>query len=187
MGTWKSVPESMTRRETRMTALFVCPSAMMTERCAYDDSYIPRMIRSKLFGDRLFYVRHSRGIALEEVARATGISRYRLEQYEMNVNEPGFDALVALALYLDTSADYLCGHRPSPARLGVKAWADEFGPRLRAARKKACLTQPKLAEIIGSDRVRIGLWENGLARPSVPTLRVLSVSLGVPIDYLCGF
>ena len=168
-----------------MIALFALLSLMMTGRCICE-SHI-QMIRSKLFGDRLFYVRHSRGIALDEVAKATGISRYRLEQYEINANEPGFDALVAIALYLDTSADYLCGHRPSPVRLGVKSWSDEFGPRLRAARAKACLTQPRLAEIAGSDRVRIGLLERGLTLPSMPTLRRLSISLGVPIDYLCGF
>lgn len=145
------------------------------------------VIKSKLFGDRLFYARHTRGASLEETAKATAISRYRLEQYEMNVNEPGFDALVVLSLYLDTSADYLCGHRPTPVKLGVKGWADEFGPRLRAARKKACLTQPKLRELLGSSRDSITLWELGVAKPSVPTLRRLSISLGVPIDYLCGF
>jgi transcriptional regulator with XRE-family HTH domain len=144
------------------------------------------VIRSKLFGDRLFYVRHARGATLEETVRATRISRARIEQYEMCVNEPGFDALVCLALYFDTSTDYLCGHRPSPTRLGVTSWADQFGPRLRAARTKACLTQPKLAEVIGADRIKVGLWENELAKPSLPTLRRLSISLGVPIDFLCG-
>lgn len=141
--------------------------------------------QSKQLGDRLFYVRKVRNLELEDVAKMTGVSRYRLERYEMNLNEPGFDALVALALCLDTSVDYLCGHRASPVGLTVKEPQEGFPARLRAARKKSGLARAELAERLGISPRCIAPMET-TGRPSPRTLRALSLALGASIDYLCG-
>jgi transcriptional regulator with XRE-family HTH domain len=59
------------------------------------------------------------------------------------------------------------------------------GPRLRAAREHAGLTQVALAARLGgrTQKQTVWRWENGLRKPSPETLRDMAAVLGVhPID-----
>lgn len=60
------------------------------------------------------------------------------------------------------------------------------GQRIRQAREHACLTQEKLAEIIGVSRTAISRWELGEIDPTIEHLIALSQTLNVSTDYLLG-
>lgn len=58
--------------------------------------------------------------------------------------------------------------------------------RLRVARKQKGYTQDKLAEIIGTSRSTLAMWETNKSQPSNEMLGILSRTLGVSTDYLLG-
>ena len=63
----------------------------------------------------------------------------------------------------------------------------EFGRKLKEARKKAGLTQSKLASYLGlAGKQAISNWEHGLSYPNTETLAALARYLNISIDYLLG-
>ena len=59
-----------------------------------------------------------------------------------------------------------------------------FGARLKAARRKARLTQERLGEKIYADRCTIQKWENGSRCPRTYFLPLLEQALNVSVQYL---
>ncbi|HEY1882936.1 MAG TPA: helix-turn-helix transcriptional regulator [Candidatus Cybelea sp.] len=57
---------------------------------------------------------------------------------------------------------------------------------LRAARDKAKLTQPKLADKAGLDWTTISQIENGASAPDLATMEAIADALGVPMDEAIG-
>lgn len=55
---------------------------------------------------------------------------------------------------------------------------------IRMYRKKAGLTQVKLAEIIGATQGAIAMWESGDREPDIKTLKKLSEALNCTVDEL---
>ena len=66
----------------------------------------------------------------------------------------------------------------------------KFGKRLKAARKRALLTQEELADIIGVDKITLSNYETARRKdvnPSIETVYKIAATLKVSIDWLCGF
>lgn len=58
--------------------------------------------------------------------------------------------------------------------------------RLRAARKKADLSQDQVAEILGINQSSVAQWETGRSKPTPDRLPVLAKLYGVPEDWLAA-
>ena len=61
-----------------------------------------------------------------------------------------------------------------------------IGERIKAARKKAGLTQKQLGEKMGISYQAVAQWENDLRNPKIETLRAIANALGVPVSDLTG-
>ena len=58
------------------------------------------------------------------------------------------------------------------------------GEVIKAARKKAGMTQAQLAEKLGISYVGVSQWENDLRNPKLDTLQRIASALGVPVQAL---
>ncbi len=58
------------------------------------------------------------------------------------------------------------------------------GELIKAARKKAGMTQAQLAEKLGISYVGVSQWENDLRNPKLDTLQRIAAALGVPVQDL---
>lgn len=58
------------------------------------------------------------------------------------------------------------------------------GELIKAARKKAGMTQAQLAEKLGISYVGVSQWENDLRNPKLDTLQRIASALGVPVQDL---
>lgn len=58
------------------------------------------------------------------------------------------------------------------------------GQLIKAARKKAGMTQAQLAEKLGISYVGVSQWENDLRNPKLDTLQRIASALGVPVQEL---
>lgn len=61
------------------------------------------------------------------------------------------------------------------------------GQRIKAARKKAGMTQKELGDKLGISYVGVSQWENDLRNPKLETLQRIADSLGVPVSILMGY
>ena len=61
-----------------------------------------------------------------------------------------------------------------------------IGERIKAARKKAGLTQKQLGEKMGISYQAVAQWENDLRNPKIETLRAIANALGMPVSDLTG-
>lgn len=59
-----------------------------------------------------------------------------------------------------------------------------FSIRLKAARKRAGISQERLAEIVGKTKGAVGNWETGENQPGPDTLRKVAAAVGQSVDYL---
>lgn len=66
----------------------------------------------------------------------------------------------------------------------MEAYAHKFGKRLRAARRKAGLTQKELAKAAGTYQEEISRWENGYKLPGVYTLYKMAKAMNVSVGWL---
>lgn len=58
-------------------------------------------------GQRLYALRKYRGLSLQDLANATGISRSNLNRYEHDASKPTAEFLKRLCTYYQVSSDYL--------------------------------------------------------------------------------
>lgn len=63
----------------------------------------------KTLGEKLKELRLAKGVTLQSVASAVGITRSAVANYEANTREPSLDTLKKFCDYFDVSADYLLG------------------------------------------------------------------------------
>lgn len=66
------------------------------------------------FAERLKAARVTKGIKQREAAEYLQITTRSYQQYEGGVRRPSFEALAALAVYLDVTTDYLLGLSDTP-------------------------------------------------------------------------
>lgn len=72
------------------------------------------MFNQKLFAERLISLRTSHNISTVGLAKAVGISKQAISQFEKCANYPHCRTLVSLADYFDVSVDYLVGRTDNP-------------------------------------------------------------------------
>ena len=72
------------------------------------------MFDQKLFSDRLLLLRKTNKITTVDLAKAIGISKQAISQFEKCSSYPHCRTLVALADYFDVSLDYLVGRSDDP-------------------------------------------------------------------------
>jgi transcriptional regulator with XRE-family HTH domain len=65
-----------------------------------------------------------------------------------------------------------------------QAFFKELGGRLAQARKDKNMSQERLSELTGLDRVAIGYIEQGRRKPTVTTMYRLSQGLGLKLEQL---
>lgn len=65
----------------------------------------------EIFAKRIAQLRKSRGVTLQELGDALGISNQAVSFYEQGKQTPRFETLCAIADYFDVSLDYLAGRR----------------------------------------------------------------------------
>lgn len=70
------------------------------------------------FAERLKAARIEKGLKQREVAEYLQITVRSYQQYEGGVRRPNFEALAALAIYLDVTTDYLLGLSDTPNQRG---------------------------------------------------------------------
>ncbi|MBI5671271.1 MAG: helix-turn-helix domain-containing protein [Chloroflexi bacterium] len=68
------------------------------------------------FSRRIRQRRKSLGLSQEALAELADIDQTQISRYEIGKNEPGADALAALARALDTTTDWLVGLTDNPDR-----------------------------------------------------------------------
>lgn len=61
-----------------------------------------------------------------------------------------------------------------------------FPERLKELRKKNQLTQQKLADELGVNRVNVTKWENGNIEPNLSQIADIAIYFNTSIDYLIG-
>ena len=80
-------------------------------------------------GQRLYALRKFRGLSLQELAEATGISRSNLNRYEHDASKPTTEYLKLLCQFYRVSSDYLLfGMQEDAAQR--EGW-DRFDPQLK--------------------------------------------------------
>ena len=62
--------------------------------------------------DRLMKLRKAKGISMKQAAAELGLPYTTYVNYEKNINDPGSDILVKLAIYYGVTVDYLLGYHP---------------------------------------------------------------------------
>lgn len=67
-----------------------------------------------MIGKRLKEVRKIKGLTQTELAERVGVSLSTVKKWELDLNEPNSDKLIALALTLNVSTDYLFGRDTAP-------------------------------------------------------------------------
>lgn len=62
-----------------------------------------------MFDNRLKLLREAKGISMKQAAQEMGFPYTTYINYEKNINEPNSEVLVKLAIYYNTTVDYLLG------------------------------------------------------------------------------
>lgn len=92
-----------------------------------------------MIGKQLKEVRKARGLTQAELAERVGVSLSTVKKWELDMNEPNSDKLIALALTLNVSTDYLFGRDTAPDLVLTEdkerllAIIDSLPPRQREA------------------------------------------------------
>lgn len=68
------------------------------------------------FAEHLKAIRLSKGITQKQLGEAIGSSERGIQNYELGISKPKYEAIVALADYFDISLDYLTGRSSDPER-----------------------------------------------------------------------
>lgn len=79
---------------------------------------------NEIFMKRMKELRQKKGISMEELATALGVSKSRINMWENNGSVPRSDILLKIAEYYDVPTDYLLGNNtpsesPTDAKLSA--------------------------------------------------------------------
>ena len=149
------------------------------------------------FHEKLKMLRKKKGLTQQEVADFFGVKQPIYQKWESGVRKPSYENLSMLACIFDVSLDYLLGdyleiskERYLKFKKQKQKQKEEkknlFSVRLKELRKKNQLTQQRLADEIGVNRVNITRWEKGKREPSFENLIKLADILNTTTDFLLG-
>jgi transcriptional regulator with XRE-family HTH domain len=150
-----------------------------------DQSEIAQQIRA--FGENLRNARLRAGLTQVQLSQVAPLDRAAISRLECGERAPDLRTLLRIcgALQVDPR-DLLrgIGPRSSPRRapVGENPAADPaslFGGNLRWARKRAAISQERLALDAKVDRAAISVYENGGREPNLRTVLKLAMKLEV--------
>lgn len=107
-----------------------------------------------IFGNRLKEIRKQKGISQKECAEALGVEGSKYNKWENGVNCPDFNTLYKLAIFFDTTSDYLLGL--SEERSTEKINFDDMGDFFK---QLVVVSKFKLFEQNTSDKSEFHLYE----------------------------
>lgn len=129
--------------------------------------------RQQSFGHRVGQRRRERGLSRTKLAEVMGVSRPTVSRWELDMNRPSADTLLALALALETSVDWLVN---GLAKAGPEEEALELLRGLPPnIQELALVTLRRLSEAQKSDRT------TGPAAPFLDERSPATAASGVPI------
>lgn len=138
-------------------------------------------------GQVIFTLRRSRQLSLTELAEKSGVTSREIAMLEQGQRvSPKLSTLEKLAKGFGMKTSRLVEMMEGQSHLSVeeKRNAMQIGERIKAARKKAGLTQKQLGEKMGISYQAVAQWENDLRNPKIETLRAIANALGVPVSDL---
>lgn len=151
-----------------------------------DRQEIVEQIRS--FGESLRRARLDAGLTQVQLSRATPLDRAAISRLECGERAPDLPTLMRLCVALGTRPTALVNgvgpkRRPTrgPRRQGSETGrAAQFGANLKWARRRADISQERLALDAKVDRAAISVYENGGREPNLRTVLKLALKLEVP-------
>lgn len=158
-----------------------------------DQGEITEQIRT--FGENLRRARRRASLTQVELSSATPLDRAAISRLECGERAPDLPTLLRLCAALDIQPTTLVrgiGPKASPGGTGVRGDvkdgpAARFGANLKWARKRAGISQERLALDAKVDRAAISVYENGGREPNLRTVLKLALKLEVrPAVLLAG-
>ena len=135
-------------------------------------------------GQVIFSLRRSRQLSLTELAEKSGVTSREIAMLEQGQRvSPKLSTLEKLAKGFGMKASRLVEMMEGQSHLSVeeKRNAMQIGERIKAARKKAGLTQKQLGGKMGISYQAVAQWENDLRNPKIESLRAIANALEVPL------
>lgn len=105
-----------------------------------------------------------------------------MKEYQQNKETESAGA--SFSAHAQNSKDVI--HLPHPQDSDSREDWPGFGAVIQKYRKKAKLSQPKMAEMMDVNRNTITNWENNKNRPSLDDTKILCETLGIPLYELFG-
>lgn len=148
----------------------------------------------RAFGRNLREARTKAGLTQTQLSEAAPLDRAAISRLECGERSPDMQTLLRLCAALGKApADLLRdvgrgGARASPREEVEKSDPQRrFGANLRWARKRAGISQERLALDAKVDRAAISVYENGVRQPNLRTVLKLAIKLDVaPSALLSG-
>lgn len=106
----------------------------------------------------------------------------RMKEYQQNKETESAGA--SFSAHAQNSKDVI--HLPHPQDSDSREDWPGFGAVIQKYRKKARLSQPKMAKMMEVNRNTITNWENNKNRPSLDDTKILCETLGIPLYELFG-
>lgn len=129
-----------------------------------------------LIGVRLKALRKERGLSLEEVGQAIGVTGSHISQIEKGVRQPSLELIGAFAEYFNYSPVHFVNEENSS--FGV-------GNEIKRLRTEKYLSLGDLSHKTGINYFKLGEAEQNRERLSDEELAKLAEVLGVEREYLC--
>lgn len=140
------------------------------------------------FGENMRSARLRAGLTQAQLSIAAPLDRAAISRIECGERAPDLSTLIRLSRALDIQPQQLVrdiGPRSGPGRgrhseHGLsRSPAAAFGANLRWARKRAGISQERLALDAKVDRAAISVYENGRREPNLRTILKLALELKV--------
>lgn len=113
------------------------------------------MSESAPIGDKIRFYRRKKKMLIRELAKAVGISRYAMMDYERSITEPSLDIILKISKILDVDKEKLFDNY-------FKFLDYPYSEKIKEIRKEKQLTQLELALLLNvSDRHTVARWESG--------------------------
>ncbi|OAT86129.1 helix-turn-helix domain-containing protein [Desulfotomaculum copahuensis] len=125
-------------------------------------------------GEKLRFMRESRGLSLDDLAEISEIPAATLEKFESGQAVPDLDDLKKLSEALNVTIRYF---------LEKADHTGSLGKRLRKTRQKQGLTIAALAQRAGVSSGLLSQIENGQTMPLLDTLEKFARVLNTPVSY----
>jgi transcriptional regulator with XRE-family HTH domain len=150
---------------------------------------------SRLFGEKLRYLRRQSGITQGELARRLSLASYtHISRLEVDRRTPSLDLVVRIAAVFHQPTDYLLRdaiavEAATPSSFDAvtlpETTSRQFGTKLRVLRQRAGWGQTELARKLGlKRRGYISNLEAGRKAPSPELVVQIADLFGVTTDYL---